>query len=102
MTITVEWKDSGREPQCAPDPAYPNGKPIRLTDQARMGIKTCEVALPYPAKRCGLYCVKCDQCGLSVGVTTAGRPDDPVSVELACGPDTVMALLMTGVDPYER
>ena len=81
MTLAVEWVDSGREPQCEPDPAYPNGKPILLADQS---ITHCTVALPYPAKRCGIYIVSCSWCGLRVGVTTAGRPDDPTSVQVPC------------------
>jgi len=24
----IKWIDRGREPQCAPDPAYPNGKDL--------------------------------------------------------------------------
>lgn len=40
--------------------------------------------LPYPAPRCGIYAVKCEKCGLLVGFTTAGRPDDPRKVTLAC------------------
>lgn len=78
---TVEWQDLGREPQCAPDPAYPTGKDLRLADQS---IPHCDVALPYPAKRCGLYIVECKRCGYRMGITTAGRPDDPRSVQIAC------------------
>ena len=25
VTHTIEWHDSGREPQCEPNPAYPDG-----------------------------------------------------------------------------
>jgi hypothetical protein len=81
MTFTVDWIDRGREPKCAPDPLFPNGKDV----DASVGAKrACLVELPYPAKRCGLYVVKCSECGLSVGITTAGRPDDPKSVKVAC------------------
>jgi hypothetical protein len=75
MKHIVEWIDRGREPQVAPNPDYPNGKPLRLTDIVKAKVKHCKVDLPYPAKRCGVYVVKCKQCGLSVGVTTAGRPE---------------------------
>jgi hypothetical protein len=46
--------------------------------------RTCSVALPHPAKRCGYYLVKCVACGQNALVTTAGRPDDPKSLKLAC------------------
>lgn len=62
--------DSGREPQCKPDPAYPKGKDIRFAQPVE---RSCKTDLPYPARR---YIVECTVCGLSVGVTTAGRPDD--------------------------
>ncbi|MCY3677907.1 MAG: hypothetical protein OXH66_10010 [Gemmatimonadetes bacterium] len=80
--IAIEWVDSGREPQCAPDPAYPKGIDIVL---ARAPEKTCFTELPYPAKRCGRYVVTCGECGHRLAVTTAGRPDDPRSVRFPCG-----------------
>jgi hypothetical protein len=76
----VEWVDGGREPQCAPDPAYPAGKDLDASE----GAPSCFVELPYPAKRCGLYIVKCSRCEMSIGVTTAGRPDDPRSLRMPC------------------
>lgn len=79
--MKIEWHDSGREPCCAPDPSYPDGKDI---DGSLGAEKTCTVGLPYPAKRCGVYIVGCEVCGLKVGITTAGRPDDPRSVKLGC------------------
>lgn len=79
----VIWNDAGREPQCAPDPEYPNGKDLDMTPFLQDGWPTCKVDLPYPAKRCGVYMVECE-CGLTVAVTTAGRPDDPRSVTVGC------------------
>lgn len=79
--FNIEWIDRQRESQCAPDPAYPTGKEIKLFVD---GMPHCKAELPYPAKRCGVYIVECTRCGLSVGVTTAGRPDDPKSIELSC------------------
>lgn len=79
--LTVEWVDSGREPQCKPDPAYPDGKDMDVSFGA---AATCKTALPYPAKRCGYFVVACPICGIRVGVTTAGRPDDPRSIKVAC------------------
>lgn len=82
---TIEWRDAGHEPQCQPDPAYPNGKDVDfITPHLVDGWPTCKVSLPYPAKRCGVYLVSCEGCGSQVGVTTAGRPDDPRSVVLPC------------------
>lgn len=77
----VDWIDRGKEPQVAADPAYPNGKDL---DVSRGVAKTCTVLLTYPARRIGFYQIECRLCGLRVGVTTAGRSDDPRSVKLAC------------------
>ena len=77
----VEWHDSGHEPQMKPNPAYPKGKPLDLSLGAAV---TCTVDLPYPAKRIGHYIAECKICGLRVACTTAGRPDDPISMKLAC------------------
>lgn len=79
--MKIEWIDSGREPQQSPDPAYPTGKDIDISDGA---AKTCFTELPYPAKRCGVYRVQCEECGFVFGITTAGRLDDPRSVKVPC------------------
>jgi hypothetical protein len=76
----VEWIDLEREPKNAPDPNYPNGIHIDVSQ----GKKSCMTALPYPAKRCGQYYVECQKCGTNALVTTAGRVDDPKSVRLPC------------------
>ena len=81
MTLNVKWVDSGREPQCPPNPAHPNGIDI---DATHGQFASCETALPYPAKRCGLFMVDCDVCGQTIAITTAGRPDDPRSLKLGC------------------
>lgn len=78
---TVKWLDAGREPRAVPDPRYPDGIDIDLSN----GKRSCLVQLPYPAQRCGSYIVSC-QCGMRVGVTTAGRRDDPRSVKIGCKP----------------
>jgi hypothetical protein len=80
--LEVQWIDYGREAKCAPDPAFPKGKDVDLSLGA---AAACSVDLPYPAPRCGVWRLVCDQCGLAAGVTAAGRPDDPRSVRLACG-----------------
>ena len=79
--MKIEWIDQHREPKCAPDPRFPKGKDMDVSSGAKA---TCTVDLPYPAKRCGLYVVECETCGQQIGVTTAGRPDDPKSVKIAC------------------
>lgn len=79
--FAIEWIDSGREPQCAPCPAYPKGKDC---DCSLGAAATCTAFLPYPAPRCGYYLVECKTCGLRIAITTAGRPDDPRTVTLAC------------------
>lgn len=77
----IEWLDYFREPRSAPDPDYPTGKDVDCSSE---GIPNCVAALPYPAKRCGMYMIECTRCGLRVGCTTAGRPDDPRSIRISC------------------
>lgn len=77
----VTWIDSGREPQVAPNPDYPDGIDI---DGRTGGASSCRVRLGYPAARCGVYHLRCRHCGATVLLTTAGRPDDPRSVILSC------------------
>ncbi len=81
MTLKATWVDGHRLPRAQPDPAYPNGISVDLSEGA---AKTCAIALHYPAPRCGMYIVSCDTCGKRVVVTTAGRPDDPRSLRVAC------------------
>jgi len=79
--MRVKFLDSGREPRCAPNPAYPDGIDVDISLGAAM---TCTTTIPYPAPRCGLMIIECGKCGLRVGVTVAGRPDDPRTVKMAC------------------
>jgi hypothetical protein len=81
MKFAVEWHDHEREPQHPPDPNYPFGIDI---EAALPGAKSCKVALPYPARRCGVYFVECQECGARIATTTAGRPDDPRSIRFGC------------------
>lgn len=78
--MKIEWIDREREPQCAPNPKHPNGIDVDMSG----GGPSCYTELPYPAKRCGVYVVECEKCGLRVGITTAGRADDPRSAKLGC------------------
>jgi len=80
----VIFRRSGRGPaQCPPNPDYPHGMDL---DAAGTAPASCTVKLPYPAPECGHFLVSCHGCGLSVGVTAAGRPDDPSSIKLPCRP----------------
>lgn len=81
MMLTAEWFDGKREPKCPPDPRYPEGIDLDLSQGARAA---CHTLLDYPAPRCGHFLVVCAACGQKVVVTTAGRPDDPRSIKLAC------------------
>ena len=83
---TITWIDAHREPQCTPNPAYPLGLDVDVS----FGSETaCKVSLPYPAKRCGAFKVECAACGKIVWLTTAGRIDDPRSVNMACNREMV-------------
>lgn len=77
----IQWFDRHREPQCAPDPNYPNGKDV---DCSHSASPVCKTDLPYPAKRCGVFVVECQTCKQNIAITTAGRPDDPRSLTLSC------------------
>lgn len=82
MSIQVEFQPSGRgKAQCASDPAYPDGI---VLDISKGKQANCVVPLPYPAPECGQWIVNCDECGLIVAVTAAGRRDDPVSIKIPC------------------
>ena len=81
QSMQVHWIDRGREPQCPPNPLYPDGIDVDCSGGA---IATCTVDLPYPARRCGEYLINCETCGQTIVVTTAGRRDDPRTVKIAC------------------
>ncbi len=77
----IEWRDSGDEPKCAPNPIYPDGIDLSVAGGA---VNSCVCELPYPAKRIGAYIVECKICGYRAACTTAGRRDDPRSIEVPC------------------
>ena len=79
--FSIEWIDAGKEPSCAPDPRFPDGIDLNVAGASTMH---CTTALPYPARRIGVYLVVCRRCGKRAMITTAGRPDDPRSVRIAC------------------
>lgn len=80
----IEWVDRGHEPQCPSDARYPTGIDIKFVPPDRADGPTCTRPLPYPAKRIGYYVVHCRTCDQRIIITTAGRPDDPRSLQLAC------------------
>lgn len=80
QALKVEWIDRNREPQCPPNPLYPKGVDVDMSE----GAESCVTDVPYPAKRCGAYLVECKRCGFSALVTTAGRIDDPRTVRVPC------------------
>jgi hypothetical protein len=80
--FSVEWLSRNRKAQCPPNPAYPNGKDVSCP--IAPGQPSCQAPIPYPASECGVWVVRCLICKASVGVTAAGRPDDPRSVRMPC------------------
>lgn len=80
-SLTATWVDRGVWPSSPPNPDFPRGVDIDVSNGA--GV-SCQTQLPYPAKRCGHYLVECSLCGVNAVITTAGRPDDPRSVRIAC------------------
>jgi hypothetical protein len=81
MPHEITFLDSGREPQCASDPAFPLGRDSDISQGATI---TCKVTLPYPAPRCGSMLVRCLTCGYSAACTVADRVDDPRTTKLPC------------------
>lgn len=79
--IAVTFLSHNRKPKCAPNPAYPDGMEVDLTDGKKVA---CLAELPYPAECCGVWIVRCETCGASAGITAAGRIDDPRTVKLGC------------------
>jgi hypothetical protein len=83
MTLSKHWISRNRKPQNPSEPRYPDGIDI----DASLGKETfCSITFPHPTAECGLWIVECDVCNQRVMVTTAGRPDDPRSLKLACIP----------------
>jgi predicted RNA-binding Zn-ribbon protein involved in translation (DUF1610 family) len=81
MSYEVTFRPSGRgQAQCPSNPEYPNGVDVSCSNNP--SART--VKLPYPAPECGLFIVRCTDCGYSIAVTATGRRDDPRSVRFAC------------------
>jgi hypothetical protein len=97
-THRVKFLDSGREPQVAPNPKFPNGMDVvegtgvtvRLPHPEGRKVAEaltdpgCIVELPYPSPRCGALVVTCVECGKVIALTVAGRTDDVRWFRMAC------------------
>jgi len=77
--FTIEWYDSKITSNTVPEQDSP--KNILVYDEHKL---FCKISLPYPAKRCGMYVVKCNECGNVVGIPTTGKVDDPCSITINC------------------
>lgn len=77
----VIFHDAQREPQVPFNRDHPWGQTIDVT----MGREpSCTVELPWPADRCGMFVAECLTCGFTVGLSAAGRVDDPREVKMPC------------------
>lgn len=80
----ITWHSHNKRAQCEPNPDYPEGMDIDITNKENEA--NCFVELPYPAEECGVWLVRCKTCGAVNGATAAGRPDDPKSFKFPCTP----------------
>lgn len=87
--LSVAWRKRARvengvartTPGVAPDPAFPEGVDIDLSEGHP---RTCAARLPHYAGLLGMYEVRCMVCDLSVAITSAGRADDPRLIRVPC------------------
>lgn len=95
MSHTLSYMVRGGPPKSPPNPAFPQGVDVDLSDNAKV---SCLVVLPYPNpnKNIGTWMIRCDQCKQIVAVTAAARSDDPRTVRLACKEKT------GPLSPYHR
>lgn len=81
MSITVTFHPNGQgKAKCPSDENFPNGKLIQISTNKNAH----KITLPYPASECGIWILKCEACNFAVGVTAAGRKDDPNQVNFMC------------------
>lgn len=96
----IRWVKRGGPPQQPPNPDYPEGCHVDLTEHGQstgkvkrttpapdtLAEQSCSTPLPYPTGKdeIGGWFVRCLTCDLKVFVTAASRPDDPCSVRVAC------------------
>jgi hypothetical protein len=81
--IDISFASENRKAVCQSDPMFPNGKDFDLTNGVAIRM-ACLVELPYPAKCCGKWILRCRDCGFTAVITAAGRRDDPRKVTLPC------------------
>ena len=82
--ITWKPREGGRKPAVTPNPDFPHGIHVDGSDDEK---PRCRGELPYvmwPERGLGLLIVKCRICDMSIAITTAGRPDDPISLTQNC------------------
>lgn len=94
--FNIEWIDRGHPPRQQPNPHYPDGCNVDLTEGGEVKlpwpqtsetrVQHCTADLPYPSghENVGTWVIKCRRCGVSVGVTAASRPDDARQVKIPC------------------
>lgn len=83
----ITWKPraGSRQPTEKPNPQYPNG--THLNSIHNPDRPSCIGDLPYklwPERGLGILIIECRTCGLVTAVTTAGRPDDPITLTQNC------------------
>lgn len=81
VDLKVDFVGVGEKARCAPDPRYPYGLDVDLSNGS--GI-TCVVRLKYPAPEIGFHRIECLICGLRTALSAAGRADDPRQITLSC------------------
>jgi hypothetical protein len=81
--IEIKFASEHRKAVNQPDPEFPNGRDFDLTGGLVIRM-ACLVELPYPAKCCGKWLLRCRDCGFTAVITAAGRRDDPRKVTLPC------------------
>jgi hypothetical protein len=79
--FSVVWRDHDREPKVPFNPHWQYGIAVDLT---KGFLPACQTDLQWPAPRCGWFEIRCQICGASAAVSTAGRIDDPKSARLPC------------------
>ena len=79
----LEWISQGLKSSEPPNPSYPLGIKLDVSNGAR---NVCILPMPYPAPCVGVYSIKCTLCGITLGCTAAGRPDDAVQIKIPCVP----------------
>jgi hypothetical protein len=79
--LKIEWVGAELEPLTPVDPAHPDG--VDLVDSPE-ALAHCVALLTYPARGCGVWIIRCDDCRRTTHIRASGRADDPRSVSLAC------------------